>query len=326
LAQLAKLIYLDVIVRTSWFPALAGLSIALWSGIGVLDWKTWIAFITSLIGMLVIQGMYEHALDYLRDKGGYSAFRQDIGKPLIAKKALKYSVALAAILALIIVFCERWWLLFFGVLAFRTAKIYVETHNEFYAVFGFMLSYTVGYFSATNYPTLPWLIGLLIIAFIYKASLVMYRLDDYINGEISSIKTLIQYYRNTMRYMLHSVPLLIIILVFSLKLSYPVEKIIPWNYVLWIIGFSGICYVLIRYRNKNIIREVPIWSAGLTIMFSDAISAAFSDDMLLLLKIIAAYAIWWIIFVQFWISRHAMCNYLNCPLNPLVSMEKKRPR
>ena len=129
-----------------------------------------------------------------------------------------------------------------------------------------------------------------------------------------------------MRYMLHSVPLLIIILVFSLKLSYPVEKIIPWNYVLWIIGFSGICYVLIRYRNENIIREVPIWSAGLTIMFSDAISAAFSDDMLLLLKIIAAYAIWWIIFVQFWISRHAMCNYLNCPLNPLVSMEKKRPR
>jgi len=63
-----------------------------------------------------------------------------------AKKALKYSVALATILALINVFCERWWQLFFGVLAFRTAKIYVETHNEFYAIFGFMLSYTVGFF------------------------------------------------------------------------------------------------------------------------------------------------------------------------------------
>lgn len=171
-----------------------------------------------------------------------------------AKKALKYSVALATILALINVFCERWWQLFFGVLAFRTAKIYVETHNEFYAIFGFMLSYTVGYFSATNYPTLPWLIGLLIIAFIYKASLVMYRLDDYINGEISSIKTLIQYYRNTMRYMLHSIPSLIIILVFSLKLSYSVEKL-----------YHGIMYCRCRfqrhmlcsdkYRKKNVIRE-----------------------------------------------------------------------
>ena len=326
MAQLAKLIYLDVIVRTSWFPALVGLSIALWSGVGVLDWRTWAAFITGLVGMLVIQGMYEHALDYLRDKGGYSAFRQDVKKPLVAKKALKYSVIIAAILALIIVFCERWWLLLFGVLAFRTAKIYVETHNEFYAVFGFMLSYTVGYFSATNYPTLPWLIGLLIVAFIYKASLAMYRLDDYTSGEISSTETLIQYYRNTMRYMLHSIPLLIIVLIFSLKLSYSVEKLAPWNYMLWLIGFSSICYVLVKYRSGNVVREIPIWGIGLAVMFSDAISALLLNNMLSLLKMAIAYTIWWLIFIQFWLSRHAMCNCLKCPLNSLLPMKEKRPK
>jgi|GEM_PF-4324618 len=58
--------------------------------------------------MLVIQRMHEHSLDYLHGKGGYSAFRQDVKKPLVAKKTLKYSVIIAAILALIIVFCERW--------------------------------------------------------------------------------------------------------------------------------------------------------------------------------------------------------------------------
>lgn len=87
-----------------------------------------------------------------------------------------------------------------------------------------MLSYTVGYFSATNYPTLLRLIGLLIVAFIYKASLAMYRLEDYTSGEISSTKTLTQYCRNTMRYMLHRIPLLIIVLIFFLKLSHLVEN------------------------------------------------------------------------------------------------------
>ena len=45
-----------------------------------------------------------------------------------------------------------------------------------------------------------------------------------------------------------------------------------------------------KYRKKNVIREAL--SGGWFNHFSDAITAAFSDDMLLLLKIIAAYAIW----------------------------------
>jgi len=326
LAQLAKLIYLDVILRTSCFPALVGLSIALWTNVGVNEWKTWVAFIACLVGMFTIQGMYEHALDYLRDKGGYSAFRQDIEKPSVAKKALKYSFVIASILALIIILCERWWLILFGIAAFKTAKLYVVRHSEAYAVFGFMLSYRVGYFSATNYPTLPWLIGLLLIGFLYKAALPMYRLDDYLAGELPSNEAIIQYYRNIMRYLLHTVPLLIIILVFSMRLTYPVEKIIPWAITLWILGFGALGYNIMRYKAKAVMQEAPIWAVALAVMGSDILSATISGNTVLFLKMLAAYAVWWLIFTQFWRSRHALCNLINCPMNPLAYMGKERPK
>jgi len=35
------------------------------------------------------------------------------------------------------------------------------------------------------------------------------------------------------------------------------------------------------------------------------------------------YSVWWLIFYQFWVSRHAMCNYVKCPVNPFTLMKEK---
>jgi len=100
--------YLDVIVRTSWYPAILGIAVAYISNIGSLTIKAWIAFIASILGMLAIQGLYQHSLDIVHDKGGFSAFRGEAKVSIDqAKRMSKASLIIAAILAIIIVFTER---------------------------------------------------------------------------------------------------------------------------------------------------------------------------------------------------------------------------
>ncbi len=326
LKSVAKLMYLDVIVRTSWYPAIFGIAVAYISRAGLLTVKTWIAFTASILGMLAIQGLYQHSLDIMHDKGGFSAFRSEAEISLDkAKKISKASLIIAAILAVIIVFTERWWLLLLGVAAVRTAKLYVESHNEYYAVFGFMLSYSVGYFSATNYPTLPWLIGLLLVGFVYRASLAMYRLDDYLEGEIPSTYAIIQYYRNIMRYTLHMIPLLITILLASIVTVKYYVNVLPLHMliIVWGLGFGYMGFNLLKYRAKAVLQEAPVWAVALAIMITDLYSSYIVGDLLNLMKTSIIYAVWWLIFYQFWISRHAMCNYVKCPINPFTLMREK---
>ena len=326
LRNIAKLIYLDVIVRTSWYPAILGIAVAYISNIGLLTIKTWIAFFASILGMLTIQGLYQHSLDIVHDKGGFSAFRGEAKVSIDqAKRMSKASLIIAAILAIIIAFTERWWLLLLGVAAVRTAKLYVESHNEFYAVFGFMLSYSVGYFSATNYPTLPWLIGLLLIGFVYRASLAMYRLDDYLDGEIPSKYAIIQYYRNIMRYTLHMIPLLIIILLASITtVKYYVHVISPYLlFIIWGLGFGYMGFNMLKYKAKAVLQEAPVWAIALAVMITDVYTSYIVGDILNAVKAALIYSVWWLIFYQFWTSRHAMCNYVKCPVNPFTLMKEK---
>ncbi len=324
--NVTKLIYLDVIVRTSWYPAILGLAIAYMCDLGDLSLKTWVAFVTSILGMFVIQGLYQHSLDIVHDKGGFSAFRSEakVGEHQ-ARRIAKVSLIVASVLALIIVFTERWWLLLIGIVAVRTAKLYVESHNEFYAVFGFMLSYCAGYFSVTNYPTLPWLIGLLLIGFVYRASLAMYRLDDYLNGEMPSIYAIIQYYRNMMRYALHMVPILTVILLVSVaNVKYYVQKMpVHMLAIVWGLGFGYMGYQLFKYKAKAVLQEAPVWAIALVVMITDLYSSYTMGNTLNLAKIAVMYAVWWFIFYQFWTSRHAMCNYIKCPANPFTLMKEK---
>jgi len=326
LRNIAKLIYLDVVVRTSWYPAILGIAVAYISNIGSLTIKTWIAFIASILGMLAIQGLYQHSLDIVHDKGGFSAFRGEAKVSIDqAKRVSKVSLIIAAILAIIIAFTERWWLLLLGVAAVRTAKLYVESHNEFYAVFGFMLSYSVGYFSATNYPALPWLIGLLLVGFVYRASLAMYRLDDYLDGEIPSTYAIIQYYRNIMRYTLHMVPLLTVILLVSItNIKYYVHVLPTYISILaWGLGFGYMGFNMLRYKAKAVLQEAPVWAVALAVMVTDIYSSYTVGDMLNIVKTAFTYSAWWLIFYQFWVSRHAMCNYAKCPVNPFTLMKEK---
>ncbi len=324
--SLAKLIYLDVIVRTSWYPAILGFSLAYFSKLGDLSLNTWVAFIAGIFGMLIIQGLYQHSLDVIHDKGGFSAFRSEVSvSEKQAKKMSRMSIILAATLAIIIVFTQRWWLLLLGVAAIRAAKLYVESHNEFYAVFGFMLSYSVGYFSVTNYPTLVWLIGLLLVGFVYRASLAMYRLDDYTSGELPTTYAIIQYYRNIMRYALHMIPLLAALLVISIaQIKYYVSNL-PLHLAVaaWALGFGYMGLKLLKYKAKAVLQEAPVWAVALAIMVTDIYSSYLTGNLLNMAKIIGSYGVWWLIFYQFWVSRHAMCNYVACPINPFTLMKEK---
>jgi len=324
--NVAKLIYLDVIVRTSWYPAILGLAIAYMCDLGDFSFKTWVAFVTSILGMLVIQGLYQHSLDIVHDKGGFSAFRSEAKvTESQARKLARVSLIVAAILALIIVFTERWWLLLIGIVAVRAAKLYVENHNEFYAVFGFMLSYCAGYFSVTNYPSLPWLIGLLLVGFVYRASLAMYRLDDYLSSEIPNTYAIIQYYRNIMRYALHIIPILTVILLISVaNVKYYVHKMpVHMLAIVWSLGFGYMGYKLFKYKAKAVHQEAPVWAIALAVMITDLYTTYTMSNTLSFIKIAVMYIVWWLIFYQFWASRHAMCNYVKCPVNPFTLLKEK---
>ena len=220
--RILKYIYPDVILRTSIYPSLLGFAIALIYGynnlyiINILNIPSWLVYVVAIVGIVAVQGLYEHGLDILYDRGGYSAFR-DVEAVKYADKMVRTAITTCVLLCVFIVLSGRWVLIPIGFFALWASRMYVRTHNEWYATFGFQLSYSVGYFSCTNLPTPEWFIGAVMVGFIYKAALAMYRLDDYLGlagarREFPRPEPLVQYYRNIMRYMLHQVPLLVLCL------------------------------------------------------------------------------------------------------------------
>ena len=321
MSRLARMLYIDVSIRTSIFPMLLGLTVAVASGAGTLDWRTMLALVASVVGVIVVQG-FEHAYDVLRDKGGFSAFRSSDLEP-VAERYVRIFPLLAAPLLAAIIVAERPWLIITGAGAARMSKLYVESHNEWYAVAGFMLAYATGWFTATNVLTLPFLAGFVLTGFIYKASLSMYRLDDYLDGEMPSVYATIQYYRNIFRYTLHYTPILVAILVVSVTHPLPVYRVLPYGYAAWLAGWAAMAAYAMRYRGNRLNQEAPIWTVILPVAATDMYAAyTVSAKMLALYAIL--YATLAMIVYAFWESRHAMCNITRCGLNPLRYVSKPR--
>jgi hypothetical protein len=319
MSRLGKLLYVDVTIRTSGFPWLLGLTTALLAGYGVVDINTVIAIIVSITGLILVQG-YEHALDTLHDVGGYSAFREEV----LAEDAKKYIkrfpyAMLVLLIALVVV--ERWWLILTGIMAVMMGRLYVKSHNEWYAVAGFMLAHMTGYFSATNTPSLAFLAGFIMTGFIYKASLSMYRLDDYLDGELPSKEAIIQYYRNIFRYTLHYVAPLTIILLVSVKYPVDVSGLQPFAAISWIVGWGLMFLSMLMYKAHYVNQEAPVYLPVAGIMIPELV-AAYKQGLLIVY--VPMYLALWIILMAFWMSRHAMCNITGCPLNPLLSVERPR--
>ena len=318
--QLSRLLYVDVSIRTSAFPAALGFAVAIMT-YGDLSVNTILALTISLIGIIVVQGL-EHALDVIHDKGGYSAFRSEDLEPL-AKRYTRAFPLLAAPLALLLLLLGRPWLVVFGLVAARMAKLYVESHNEWYATAGFMAAYAVGYFSATNWPSLPFLLGFVITGFLYKASLSMYRLDDYLDGELPGKEAIIQYYRNIFRYTIHYVPVLTALLLVVAANPAPLEEVLPYAWISWIAGFALMGIPMIRYRAANVLQEAPIQYVVAGISIPDLVAAHIAGPKIQAIYM-GAYTVLLMVLISFWRSRHAMCNIIGCPLNPLLKVERPK--
>ncbi len=325
--MLKVFLYPDVILRTSIFPALMGAIIAVYAGVADMSWHSYCSFIAIIIGILILQGVIEHGMDVLKDKGGFSAFRPSDITDEEERKIRRSIVAGTVILFIIggfLLSMWRPWLIIIGLMALRSAKLYVESHNEWYSVFGFMLSFSVGYFAFTNYPTTAWWIGAMIVGFLMKTSQSMYRLDDYLGdkfdnnsltGEFKHYYQLIQYYRNVFRSTVHIVPLLIIGLLLFIHTSIGVNLVSNTDYVVYgayIVGFVVFIAQFFKLENKmqQEVNLAPIFAA---MVFSEIYTnyPAISVEYIIAV-IIATYA-----FTRFWINRHAMCNILVCTQNPL---------
>ena len=318
--RLGRLLYVDVSIRTSAFPALMGFSVAL-ATYGSADAKSILALTVSLVGVIVVQGL-EHAMDVIHDKGGYSAFRSPELEPT-ARRYIRVFPAIALALVAALAILERPWVIVFGLVAARMAKLYVDSHNEWYAVAGFMSAYAVGYFSATNWPSLPFLLGFTATGFIYKASLSMYRLDDYLDGELPGKEAIIQYYRNIFRYTLHYVPVLVALLIAVSMNPAPLAMVQPYAWAPWIAGFSLMALSMARYRGSYVNQEAPIHYVVAGVAIPD-LAAAYMAGPATLAVYSLSYAALSMILYAFWRSRHAMCNIAGCPLNPLLRVGRPK--
>ena len=318
---LGRLLYVDVSVRTSGFPAALGFAVAVLSGYGVLDWRTAVALVVSLVGIVVVQG-FEHALDTLYDEGGYSAFRSGDLVP-VARRYARVFPLLAVPLALVLVLVWRPWLIVFGLVAARMAKLYVGSHNEWYATAGFMSGFAVGYFAATNYPSLAFLAGFVLTGFLYKASLSMYRLDDYLGGEFPGAEAVIQYYRNVFRYTVHYVPPVAVVLLLAVLNPVPIGDVMPYAWLSWVAGFGLMGLPVLRYRAENVYQEAPVHWVVVGIAVPELVAAWMVGWGLFVLYVVL-YAVIGLVLLSFWRSRHAMCNVVGCPLNPLLGVERPR--
>ena len=303
-----KYLYLDVILRTSIFPALFGVMVAVHSSTAEITLASAAALITAITGIMIIQGIIEHSLDVLKDRGGYSAFRPEhVSEEERARLLRLVKVATASLvpLAVIMIVLKRPWELLIGVMAYRSAKLYVDTHNEWYSTFGFMLSFSAGYFAFSNAPTTAWLLGAMITGFVMKASQAMYRLDDYLEDESVLTSNLIQYYRNVFRSTLHLVPL-----ASAALLAYPAVTV---NYTLWWVWLAGVgVFAAQTLKLKDRVRqEVNITPLIASVIAVEVASGSLSARYLFS----AAVAVY--VFARFWTKRHGMCNIFTCPDNPL---------
>ena len=320
MGRLQRLLYLDVTLRTSGFAWLYGFATAL-ATYGVVDWHTVVAAVAGIVGIIAVQG-YEHALDVLHDRGGYSAFRSS-DLVAVAQRYFRPFTILMVVLAILVTVSLRPWLFLAAVMAVAMARLYVLSHNEWYATAGFMLAYMTGYFSATNTPSLAFLLGFIATGFIYKASLSMYRLDDYLDGELPGKEAIIQYYRNIFRYTLHYVPVLVALQIAAIIRHVP-EPALPWWAPLsWVAGFAAIAVPAARYRAHLVSQEALIHYPVIGIMLPELYAAATVSAKLLALYL-AGYSALLLILLAFWTSRHALCNVTGCPLNPLLNI--KRPK
>jgi len=342
---LSKFLYPDVIVRTSIIPALLGAFVAYYSGVAILNYISYIVWLVVVIGIIVVQGIIEHGMDILHDKGGYSAFRVALQKEMekgnkdIVKrinKMIKIAYIICGILSVIIIVCGRYWLLLIGVMAVMSAKLYVKTHNEWYSTFGFMLSFSVGYFAFTNYLTSGWFIGAMIVGFVMKPSQAMYRLDDYLNGEFDNNLQIIQYYRNIFRNTLHMVGLLIVALL--LYIDSNIGQLLLSNCIdIWmIISIYAICIMLMgmqffSLKASKTHQEMNLAPLIFGIIASELYAVFINNDIdTIILKkqnydIIKYYIsviLYILIFTRFWIKRHGMCNMVKkCGYNTLRNVK-----
>ncbi len=306
-----KYLYIDVILRTSIFPCVFGAAVAQIAGVAIYSPESAYALAIAILGILIVQGLIEHGLDILKDRGGYSAFRYKPSQQEQERirRYIKLGYLLVGLLIILIVILWRPWLILMAVMAIRSAKLYVQTHNEWYSVFGFMLSFSSGYFAMTNAPTTQWLLGAMATGFIMKSSQVMYRLDDYLEGEFNDVKQIIQYYRNIFRNSLHMVPLLFfgILIMPEIKINY---KFWP----IWAVGILIFSLQVIRLTDK-VRQEVNLLPLIASIIAVEILSGNASWDYLLGVSIALAC------FHRFWRNRHAMCNILYCPLNPIPKVK-----
>jgi len=314
-----KYLYFDVILRTSIFPMLFGVTVAWHAGVLEQSASSALAFLIALIGIILIQGVIEHGLDVLKDKGGFSAFRYhaDQNEQQKITKSVRIATLMLIPLALMMIILWRPWELLIGIMAYRAAHLYVSTHNEWYSVFGFMLSFSAGYFAVTNAPTTAWVAGAMLTGFIMKASQAMYRLDDYFCDDFLSSKTnmqraLIQYYRNIFRNTLHLIPLLATAIILFPEVTV--------NLSLWYIYLAGgiiFAYQVINLKDKTR-QEVNMLPLFVAIVAVEIISGNIS------VRYLIASAITWYCFLRFWKNRHAMCNIFYCSLNPVPKTEVPR--
>lgn len=197
----------------------------------------------------------------------------------------------------------------------------VLSHNEWYATAGFMLAYATGYFSATNTPSLAFLAGFIMTGFLYKASLSMYRLDDYLEGELPSREAIIQYYRNVFRYTLHYVPPLVAILLVAVTHPLDADALPWWAPLSWLLGWGAMALPMLRYKGHLLNQEAPVHMPVLGVMAPELV-AAYHQGMLAVYA--PLYVALLLILLAFWVSRHAMCNVTACPLNPLLGVDRPR--
>lgn len=334
------LLYPDVILRTSIFPAVFGMIVALLSGVSgynIIPFSTilplgelyegLLTLIVVIVGIIVVQGVLEHNTDALKDKGGYSAFRPDtIDKELEKrlKRQIRIGYGIVAVLIVTVVVMHNIWLLMVGLLALMCMKMYVKTHNEWYSMFGFMMSYSVGYFAFTGYLTTSWFIGALIVGLVMKPSQSMYRLDDYLDGDLcmKNNRQIIQYYRNIFRNTLHLVSILIVGLLLYIHSGMGAYLPDLNLYVVWAIYMVGSglmiaqLYFLKGSKTGNEINFAPLMGAVIGVeLYALYVNGVINIPYMISMVIMVA------VFARFWLSRHSMCNVVCCKNNKLRDVE-----
>jgi hypothetical protein len=244
----SKLLYLDVIVRTSGYSLFLGMMAAVLLTPAHFNWLNAVA---GFIVLILMQGLMQHSLDTISDNDPVddSKFRKFAIRTFTMKELKRIYITAAIASTIIVIFglfiIKRWLIIIPFILGMNCIFKYAKTGLISYPAFGWSCVVMTGWllqadlvlsldYNAVLLADMPIICLCLVVFAIFQVGQVLYKVDD--SMRIMNREQVIAHQRNNLRYIHHQTFLPIFGFIFAafgyywISLAFAIAFLVIWTW------------------------------------------------------------------------------------------------